>query len=346
MAGPKMRAAGCEPIADIEELSVMGLAEVLRKYPQLRRLRNRISDYYISTRPDVFVGIDVPDFVLSIEARLHAKSISTVHYVAPQVWAWRQSRAKRIAQHLDTLLALFPFEAQFYERYGLNTVFVGHPIADQIPLARDSVARKADLGLEQSKRYIALMPGSRRQEWFRHVDLFLRTAERISNEVGQVAFVVGAINSAAKDYISQRVAEICPGLEVLIFTGRAHEILGASDVALVASGTVTMEGLFTKTPMVVAYKVAPVTYFLMRRLVKVPFIAMPNILMGRALLPEFLQNEATEERLASSVMGWLRNERAVREFEATCTNFHLTLRQGAASSAAEEILRLAGELVE
>lgn len=261
MAGPKMIASGCEAIASIDDLSVMGIVEVLRKYPQLRRLRERVVRFYLDNRPDVFVGIDAPDFVMGIESRLHSANIKTVHYVAPQIWAWRKSRAKKMTAQVDRLLVLFPFEQSFFRRYGVETKFVGHPVADQIPLRRDVTAARNRLGLESARTYVALMPGSRAQEWDRHVDVFLCAAKLVAEKNKEVAFIAGAIDADAEAFILGRAAAVSPGIELTVKRGRSHEILGASNVALVASGTVTMEGVFAKTPLVVAYKIAPLSYF-------------------------------------------------------------------------------------
>jgi lipid-A-disaccharide synthase len=342
MAGPKMTAAGCQAIASIDELSVMGLVEVVRKYPRLRRLRNRICDYYLEARPDVFIGIDVPDFVMGIEARIHAEQIKTVHCVAPQTWAWRQSRALKIADRLDLLLALFPFEEAFFNHYGVNTRFVGHPVADQIPLQRDVTGARVRLGLEQGKRYVALMPGSRRQELVRHVDLFLQAANLIAEKLRGVAFIGGAISSEAREIMERRSRVVSPNIEFVIRQDHSHDVLGASDAALVASGTVTMEGMFAKTPMVVAYKLSSLTYQAMKRMVKVPYIAMPNILAGSELVPEFVQGDAKPEALAQAVIRWLDDEAKTRGYQTQCVEIHQALRQDAAATAAREVLQLIG----
>ena len=341
MAGPKMVAAGCEPIAGVDELSVMGLAEVLRKYPSLRRLRNRVRDFYLESRPDVFVGIDVPDFVLGIEASLRAAGIKTVHCVAPQIWAWRQSRAKRIAEKVDLLLTLFPFEVPFYERYNVNATYIGHPIADQFPLECDKSAAQQRLGLTQGRLAVAIMPGSRSQEWMRHADLFLHSVKLFATRVPDAVFMVGAASPAAKDHLRQRADQICRDLDITVLEGRSHEILLASDLALCASGTVTMEGLFAKTPLVVAYKISPLTYAVMKRMVKIPFIAMPNILAGREVLPEFVQNDAQPQALADALVCWSRSPQRVADFQRECRTIHASLRGNAAQRAANEILQLA-----
>ncbi len=342
MAGPKMVASGCEAIASTDDLSVMGIVEVLRKYPQLRRLRERIIRFYLNNRPDVFVGIDVPDFVMGIESRLHSDDIRTVHYVAPQIWAWRRSRAKKMTDQLDRLLVLFPFEESFFRHYGVDAKFVGHPVADQLPLRRDAAAARNRLGLKSAGLYVALMPGSRAQEWRRHADVFLGAAKLVSERYDKVAFIAGAINADAEAFILGRAAAVSPRIELTVKRGHSHDILGASNVALVASGTVTMEGLFAKTPLVVAYKIAPLSYLVMKRLVKVRYIAMPNVLAANEIVPEFLQNAMTEEALADAVAGWLENEDKVREYESYCVEAHQSLRQDAATRAATEILSLVG----
>lgn len=341
MAGPKMLAAGCESIADVNELSVMGLVEVLRKYPALRRLRTRICNFYLDSRPDVFVGIDVPDFVLGIEARLRSRGIKTAHCVAPQIWAWRQSRAKRLAEKVDLLLTLFPFEVSFYEKYNVKTAFIGHPVADQFPLETNKTAARQRLGLVRGRIKLALMPGSRTQEWLRHADLFLCTAKLFAAQESDTVFLIGAASQAAEDHLRARANQICPELDVRLFQGKSHDVLLASDLALCASGTVTMEGLFAKTPMVVAYKISPITYYIMKRLVKVPFIAMPNILAGHQMLPEFLQNDAQPEPLAQALVNWSKSPQRVVEFQQECSEIHASLRGNAAESAAREILQLA-----
>jgi len=342
MAGPAMRAAGCEAIARTEELSVMGLVEVVKKYPELRRLRERLVRYYLQSRPDVFVGIDVPDFVMNIEARLHRAGLKTVHYVAPQVWAWRQHRARRLAERLDRLFTLFPFEVDFFARYGVATEFVGHPLADNIPLDRDPTVARGELELSANERYVALMPGSRNQELQRHTGLFLDAAAEISREFRHIGFVAGAIDASAAEMIERIAHREHPQLRLKIVVGDSLTVLRACDAALVASGTVTLEGLFLKTPMVVAYKLAPLTFAILKRMVKVPHIALPNVLAGYKLIPEFVQGAAEPRALAEAVIDWLQNDDKVNRYEAKCREIHAILRCGGAARAAREILELAG----
>lgn len=341
MAGPRMVAAGCETIASVDELSVMGLVEVVRQYPRLRRLRERIFEFYAAEKPDVFIGIDVPDFVMNIEARLRHRGVKSVHYVAPQTWAWRPGRAARLADNVDLLLALFPFEVEFFERHGVRTAFVGHPVADQFPLERETADARAQLGLSAGSRPIALMPGSRRQELQRHVDLFLDSAALVHGQLADTVFFANAVNSDAAAYIRQRAGARVPNVPLEVVTGAAHTVLRASDAALVASGTVTMEGLFAKTPLVVAYRLAPLSYFIMKRMVQVPYIAMPNILAASQLVPEFVQADARPERLAAALMDWLTNSAKVKDYEQQCVLQHRLLKRDAAGEAAAQVLALA-----
>lgn len=336
-----MMAAGCEAIATVDELSVMGLVEVVRQYPRLRRLRERIYAFYADAKPDVFVGIDVPDFVMNIEARLRRRGVKTAHYVAPQTWAWRPGRAAKLAGNVDLLLALFPFEVEFFMQHGVPTAFVGHPVADQFPLEREPARAREDLGLDPDARVVAIMPGSRRQELSRHVDLFLDSAALVRARLGDTVFIANALNREAAAYIAERAAARVPSLPLEVVTGAAHAVLRASDAALVASGTVTMEGLFAKTPLVVAYKLAPLSYFIMKRMVQVPYIAMPNILAGSRMVPEFVQAAARPDRLAQALVDWLTSAGKVENYVRQCASQHRLLKRDAATEAAAHVLALA-----
>lgn len=340
MAGPRMLSAGCEAIATVDELSVMGLVEVVRQYPRLRRLRERIYEFYAHAKPDVFIGIDVPDFVMNIEARLRRRGIKSVHYVAPQTWAWRPGRAAKLARNVDLLLALFPFEVEFFTRHGVPTAFVGHPVADRFPLERDPSEARQALRVQSESRLVAIMPGSRRQELLRHVDMFLDTAALVHARLGDTVYIANAVNDDAATYIAERAAARVPSLPIEVVTGSAHAVLRAADAALVASGTVTMEGLFAKTPLVVAYKLAPLSYHIMRRMVQVPYIAMPNILAGREVVPEFVQAAASAGNLAQALVDWLTDSEKVDNYARQCIAQHHLLKRDAASEAAAHVLAL------
>lgn len=340
MAGPKMRAAGCEVIADIEELSVMGIVEVLQKYPTLRRLRTRLINDLTDLKLDLFIGIDVPDFVHHIERKLKSKGVKTVHYVAPQVWAWRPKRARRLSATVDLLLVLFPFELDFFTRHGVRAKFVGHPLVDEIPERVDRESILLSLGLPNEDAYVALMPGSRRQELRRHVDLFLATASTLSKEYPKHRFLVAAVNEDARRFIEDRAVQICPDLNVHIVAGRSHEILAVAEVALAVSGTVTMEAMCTKTPTVVAIRLAEFSYQILKRLVTVPFVAMPNILAGKKIMPEFVQAQATVENLSVAMSNWIKNPTVVADYKGECVALRGSLRATSNGSAAQEISKL------
>jgi lipid-A-disaccharide synthase len=342
MAGPRMRAAGCRALADTQELAVMGLFEVLRHYPRLRRLRQRLIAEILASRPDVVVGIDVPDFNLGIEREARRAGIPAVHYVCPQVWAWRAGRLPAIRSATDLILALFPFEVPFLAQHGIESVFVGHPLADRIAPDPDREAAQRALLPDPGKgQLVALMPGSRRQELHRHAALFLAAASALARQQPATRFVIGALDDAGAAYLAQLPALRDGAIDVRIVTGQATRLLVAADAALVASGTVTLEAALCGTPAVVAYRLATPTWWLMRRSVKVPHVSLPNLLLGRRLLPEFLQDAATPDALASALRHWLEDPAAVADYRTHCAGLHRELRAGsgaAAVSALEQLL--------
>lgn len=341
MAGPEMIAAGCTPLAHVDELSVMGLAEVVRQYPRLRRLRARLLAHFLATRPDVFVGIDVPDFTLGIAARLKSAGIATAHLVCPQVWAWRPGRARRLSRAVDQLLALLPFEPAFFEPYGVPTTFVGHPLADELPAAPDRAAARAALGLEGPGPIVAVMPGSRTQELQRLADIFLDGAVRLQRARPDVRLVACAAREAQLPALRELpAARGAPDLR--LFSGCASAVLTAADVAVVASGTVSLEALLCGTPMVVGYRLAPLSYLIISRMVSIPHIAMPNILAGRALVPELIQHDLDPESVCGALGAWLDDDGRRASFLGESRHIHAALRQGAAVNAARAVLRLAG----
>jgi len=341
MAGPRMRAAGCRALADIDELAVMGLVEVLKHYPRLRALRRRLTSELLAARPDVLVGIDVPDFTLEIERQARAAGIPAVHYVCPQVWAWRAGRLPGIRQSTDLILTLFPFEVPFLAQHGIEAEFVGHPLADRIPLNLDrAAARRALLAGSQDGPLVALMPGSRRQELARHVGLFLRAAAELQRRRRDVRYAIGAVNEAGAEFIRAQAAMLVPSLPLEIVVARASDLLSAADAALVASGTVTLEAALCGTPSVVAYRLAAPSYWLMRRAVKVPHVALPNLLLDERLMPEFLQDAATPTALAGALEAWLDEPARVAAFRARCATLHRDLKVGSGVAAASALERL------
>lgn len=344
VAGPRMRAAGCERLADAEELAVMGLFEVLHHLPRLVALRRRVRAAMLSIRPDVFVGIDAPEFNLGLAPALHAAGLHTVQYVSPQVWAWRRGRAARMARFLDLVLCLLPFEPEVYAGAGMDAVFVGHPLADQLPIVPDRAAARAELGIASGARVVALLPGSRAGEVARLADDFAGAAAWLAARRPGVVFAAALANARTRAAFEASLERQAPGIEVRVYEGRTHSVLTASDAVLVASGTATLETLLCKRPMVVAYRLGALTAFLLRGLglLKVPFFSQPNLLAGRRVVPELAQGEVTPARLGEELEGWLDSPERVREAQALFTDLHGQLRRGASGRAADAVLALAG----
>lgn len=339
VGGPRMEAEGLVSAFPMERLAVMGLVEVLGRLRELLGRRKALVAQLLEARPDVFIGIDAPDFVLEIEAQLHRAGIPAVHYVSPSVWAWRQKRVLKIRDGCDLMLTLFPFEARFYEEQQVPVRFVGHPLADTIPLDSDRLAVRQALGLPQDGPVIALLPGSRGGEVGRLGALFLDAAEQLLAVRPEVRFVLPCANAARRAQVEQ-LLEGRPPLPLLLTDGRSHEVLAASDGVLIASGTATLETLLFKRPMVVAYRVAPLTYLILKQLVKSPYISLPNLLAGRKLVPELIQHEATPERLVAELLPLLEHpEQQTDSFAA----IHHSLRRDASVQAAGAVLDLLRE---
>ncbi|HEV2272349.1 MAG TPA: lipid-A-disaccharide synthase [Steroidobacteraceae bacterium] len=345
VAGPKMIAAGCEAWAGAEELAVMGLTEVLPHLPRILRLRAALIQRFLAEPPDVFVGIDAPTFNLGVARRLKERGITTVQYVAPQVWAWRPGRARKIGRACDLVLCLLPFETAFYERYGVPAAFVGHPLADQIPLDIDRAAARGALGLDGSAAVVALLPGSRVGEIERLAADFLRAAAWLAERRANLTFIAPMATARARETFERKQAEVAAAPEVLLFEGRAQQSLAACDAAIVASGTATLETLLSRRPMVVAYRFGALTAFLLRRLrlVKVPYFSQPNLLVGRALVPELLQEQVTGAALGEALLGCLSDDAYLRALDQEFRKVHEQLRGGAAGRAAEAVLALLRE---
>ena len=338
MAGPRMREAGCETLAGIEELSVMGLVEVLKHYPRLRRLRANLIDRLAKARLDAFVSIDVPDFSLEMARRLKHRGIPTLHMVCPQVWAWRPGRIPGLRRALDRMLVLFPFEADFLGKQGMAARFIGHPLADQIPREPDRTVARRDLNLPAGATVLALLPGSRRQEYTRHLPLFLEAAAVLRQRRPQLEVVVGVANERAAEWAAGLPAIAANRIRVV--TGRSREVLTAADAALCVSGTITLEAALCQTPLVVAYRMPWLTYEILRRLVRVDRIALPNLLMPEMDVPELIQSAASPTGLAAALEGWLDDPARTAAYRQKCVVLHDTLHQGAGRAAAEAVLEL------
>lgn len=343
IGGDRMRGAGFNAWYDAGELAVMGLAEVLRHLPRLLWLRRALRERLLDWRPDVFVGIDAPDFNLGVERWLKERGVPTVHYVSPSVWAWREGRAAKIGRSADRVLCLFPMEPAIYARHGIDARFVGHPLADEMPLDPDRAAARARMGLPADARILALLPGSRTGEIERLGADFLDAAARVRDVLPDVQVVAPMADARARATFERVLAASAArdrlGPALRIVDGRARELMIASDVVLLASGTATLEAMLAKRPMVVAYKVAAATYRLVKGLgmLKVDRYALPNILAGDDLVPELMQQDCTPPRLAEAILGWLRNPAAAHDLAPRFMNLHRELRRDASARAAEAV---------
>lgn len=335
VGGPLMEAEGLRSCFPMERLAVMGLVEVLGRLRELLARRKALIETLLEARPDVFIGIDAPDFTLAIEARLHKAGIKAVHYVSPSVWAWRQKRVLKIREGCDLMLTLFPFEARFYEEQGVPVRFVGHSLADQIPLQADREQARRALGLAVEGPLVALMPGSRGGEVRRLGELFFETAERLLQARPGLRFVLPCASPERRSQLEALLAE--RSLPVTLLDGQSHQALAACDAVLIASGTATLEALLYKRPMVVAYRLAPLTWWMLKRMVKSPYVSLPNLLAQRKLVPELLQDAATPETLAAALLPLLDNP---AEQTAGFDAIHRTLRQDASNQAADAVLQL------
>ncbi|UFQ98988.1 lipid-A-disaccharide synthase [Pseudomonas wenzhouensis] len=337
VGGARMEAEGLNSYFPMERLAVMGLVEVLGRLFELLGRRRQLARDLIAAQPDVFIGIDAPDFNLGLELKLRRAGIKTVHYVSPSVWAWRQKRVLKIREACDLMLTLFPFEAQFYDEHQVPVHFVGHPLADAIPLQADRAAARATLDLPLDEPVVALMPGSRGGEVARLGELFLDAAIRLRALRPGIHFLLPCATLERREQLEQMLAG--RDLPLTLLNGRSHEALAACDAVLIASGTATLEALLYKRPMVVAYRVAPLTYRILKRLVKSPYISLPNLLAERLLVPELIQDAATPEALAQAVAPLIDGGQVQTEgFDL----IHRALRRDASLSAADAVLKLAG----
>lgn len=346
IGGDAMRGAGMETWFDATELAVMGLSEVLRHLPRLLRLRRSLRERVLAWKPDVFIGIDAPDFNLGVEKWLKKRGIRTVHYVSPSVWAWRESRAAKIGQSASRVLCLFPMEPAIYAKHRVDARFVGHPLADEMPVDPDRLAMREQLGIDPERPVLALLPGSRVGEIERLAATFLSAAARVLEEVPNLQIVVPIANAPANLAFRRvlgshpDISDLQPALRLLV--GNARRLMVASDVVLLASGTATLEAMLAKRPMVVAYKVAPLTYALVKGLgmLKVKNYSLPNVLAGERMVPELMQRDCTPRKLAQATLAMLRDGEAMERIGPRFRELHLQLRQDASARAAEAVAEL------
>lgn len=345
IGGERMRAEGMDSIHPLESLSVMGLVEVLRHLPELLRIRRDLLRRFLTDPPDAFIGIDAPDFNLGLERRLKRHGIPTVHYVSPTVWAWRRGRVKTIRRAVDLMLSIFPFEAEFLDRHGIPVTFVGHPLADEIPLSPDRTAARRTLGITGDDSagddpVIALLPGSRMSEVTLLGPVFLQTADWLTRQRPGLRFVVPCSTERIQAALQAQVRQYTARLEITLHRGRSRDCLAAANAVLLASGTASLEALLHKRPMVVAYKVAPTTGWLAKRLIKVDFIAMPNLIAGRRLVEEFVQEQAVPENLGPAMLALLDRPEQRQDLQNAFIDLHRLLQRGADRKAAVAVADL------
>jgi lipid-A-disaccharide synthase len=342
VAGPKMQAAGCESWEPAESLAVMGLFDVLRDLPRLARLLSRLKRMFLTARPDVFIGIDAPDTNLRLARSLHAAGIPTVQYVSPQVWAWRQGRARNIRESVDLVLCLLPFEKRFYDEHAIPAEFVGHPLADAIPENIDREAARRALRLDLESSIVALLPGSRRGEVARLAADFAATARWLAAQRPNLKFIAPMASAATRQIFSRVLERDAPRLDVQLIDGQATTALSAANVVLVASGTASLEAALCKRPMVVVYRLGALTAWMITRLnlVKSKFFAQPNLLADQRVVGEYFQDQIIPESIGAELLMWLDDTERRSALEGEFSRIHADLRRGAGTRAAQAILDL------
>lgn len=340
-----MRDAGCEPWFDCDQLAVMGLAEVLSHLPRLLRIRREVISRTVKLRPACFIGIDAPDFNLPVARKLKASGVKTVQYVSPSIWAWRGGRAAKISRDTDLVLTLFPHEPAYYEKHGGQARFVGHPLADRIELQPDQAGARRKLGLPEDKPLLALLPGSRQGEVKRLAPAFLQAAQKLAKAIPDLHFVSPQASRKIHSYFLELQKSIAPELPLALLDRQASEAMIASNAVLLASGTAALEALLCKRPMVIAYRIAPVTYAIVKglNLLKGEFYSLPNVLAGRQVAPEILQNDVTPENLANALLPLLTHSDSAAGMQNDFMAIHQQLRRNADVSAAAAVAELISE---
>ena len=339
IGGPLMKAEGCDCWWDTSLLSLMGLFEVVSHLPRLLKLRRQLVKRVVELNPNVFIGIDAPDFNLGVERKLKARSIPVIQYVSPTIWAWRSYRVKKITRSTDRILCLFPFEPDCYKDHDVAADYTGHPMADEIPLQVSTEPARTELGIKAENTYVALLPGSRMGEVERLSGTMLDAADILSSRYPGICFMVPAATESIEQYFKLKLLEH-PGLNCQLYYGRGKEVMAAADVLICASGTATLEAMLINRPMVVCYRIAGTTYQLMKwfNMLKTRFFSLPNILAGDSLVPELLQHEVTAQRIADEVVRWLDHPDLTSDLKHRFDELHQALRIDAAASAGDAVL--------
>ena len=339
IGGARMIAAGCQSLFDQERLAVRGYVEVIKRLPEILKIRRELVAQLKNLRPDVFVGIDAPDFNLGVAEQLKAAGIPTLHYVSPSVWAWKRERVNKIVKQVNQILCLFPMEAPLYEQAGGRALFVGHPLAQTLPMVADKAAVRERLKLDNDTPVFAILAGSRVSEIDYMAPIFLRTAWLILRELPNAQFISPYPTAAARERLQHYLAQ--PEFEKLpirLQAAKTDLACTAADVVLVTSGTATLEVALCKRPMVISYKISALTYALVKRKIKVPYVGLPNILLNQEAVPELLQHDATPEKLAAAMLDWYRNPDKIAALEQDFTRLHEMLKLDTDKLAADAVL--------
>lgn len=340
IGGPKMEAQGFDAWWPMENLAVMGYVDALKHYREISGIRRQLKNRLLAIRPDIFIGVDAPDFNLGLETDLKSAGIKTIHYVSPSIWAWRGGRIKKIARAVDRVLALFPMEPPLYEKERIPVTYVGHPLADIIPLETNKLAVREKLSMPRDVPIFALLPGSRKGELEMMAGIFVQTAKLIRERyLPNALFVVPLTTRETRLQFEMAIYQQEAGdVPFRLLFGHAQDALGAADVSLVASGTATLEAALIKRPMVITYKIAKLSYWIMKRMAYQAFVGLPNVLAGRSVVPEILQNDATPENLAEALVKLYEDKENAEAVAAAFTDIHLQLRQNTAEKAANAVI--------
>nr|WP_281357424.1 lipid-A-disaccharide synthase [Thiomicrorhabdus cannonii] len=341
IGGPKMIAQGFETWAPMEKLSVMGFFEVLKHLPELLQLRKQTIQHLLELKPDVFIGIDAPDFNFRIESRLKEHGITAIHYVGPSVWAWREKRLLKIKRSVDGVLVLFPFEPPYYDRYGIPVKFVGHPLAHRFPMHPDQQAARQQLGLSNDANITAILPGSRMSEIERMADVYIQAAVLVQQKHPDMLFIVPCIHQKARLRIQEAIHSFGKTLKIHLYDQQSQTVLEACDQAIVTSGTATLECALLKRPMVLAIKIHPISYWIMKRLATTPWIGLPNILAGESLVTELIQHDATAKNIAGEINQLIDNPELRQRQLSAFEKQHTALKQNASELASDAIVEWA-----
>lgn len=340
IGGPAMRHAGCHNLFDIERLSVMGFVDPILRLFDLIKLRKLIYQHFINHKPDIFIGIDAPDFNLGLEMKLRRVGIPVVHYVSPSVWAWRQKRVHKIAKAVDLMLTLLPFEEKFYQAHQIPVRYVGHPLADQIPMKPDMLAARQSLCLNKDATYIALLPGSRSQEIRYLAEPMLLAAQSAYQKRPNLKFITAHVNEERYQEFFLCYQRLTPKLPLQFFTRRSQDIMAAANMVIVTSGTATLETMLFKKPMIIVYKMGWATFMLAKKLVKTKYIGLPNLLADELLVPELIQSDVTAEKIVEHLENYLDNPLKVTELQHKFAEIHQSLRADSADNIISSIFAM------